>query len=164
MITRRAVVAGAATVAMSSMAGLLPADAAVTSDGSVCPNPPRPAQLVARPQRAVSLRQVTAALKSGRPVTLEKLTRLDGYIIDAANHDIVLWGLSEQGQPELQIQDFVVALRAAHDRYDNRYGNEVPFISIDPDPAVFLRLREIHAPDWTVPDVQTRYKEICKAP
>ena len=46
----------------------------------------------ARPDRAVSLRQISLALAAGKPVRLEGMTRLDGYVIDDDNKDIALFG------------------------------------------------------------------------
>ena len=93
------------------------------------------------------------------------MTWLDGYITDAANHDIILWGLSEPDQPDLQIADFIVALRAAHGRYGQvRNGvNYItnPLISIDPDPAVF---RRINALKLTSSDGQSQFEQLCKPP
>ena len=94
----------------------------------------------ARPDRAVSLRQISLALAAGKPVRLEGMTRLDGYVIDDDNKDIALFGIAERGQPELNAADFVVALRSAFRRgIDPKDGTDYgkrAAISIDTDPEV----------------------------
>jgi len=146
------------------MAPFLKSSAAVATITS-CESEPRITPFKARPERAVSLRQVSEVLASGRLARLEGLTRLDGYITDKENRDIILWGLAERGQPELELQDFVVALRWANGRYAvRRDGIDYianPLISIDPDVAV---LRELRAIDLFSSDGEQRQTKLCKSP
>jgi hypothetical protein len=114
------------------------------------------------PERAVSLRQLTDAYKSGRGSGMGGLTRLDGYIVDAENKDIVLWGLAEKGKQELYFPDFVVALRSAFGRYivvkgDTKYRVE-PVISLDPNPSIVYDLSKI---DVGSASGKGRYREVC---
>jgi hypothetical protein len=162
-LTRRSVLTG---LAGAAAAPLISTNASADPQGvSVCSNLPAPVVAVANPQRAISLRQLSAALEAGRPAVLEKLTRLDGYVVDADNRDIILWGLSEPDQPNLFIEDFVVALRAAHGKYGelrngiNYISN--PLISIDPVPAVFPRLASVNLRNT---EGQAHFREICATP
>ena len=128
-----------------------------------CDSKPRPA--TAKPERAVSLRRLSEALKQGKPARLEGFTRLDGFICDKENQDIVLWGLSERNQPELQLADLVVALRAAHGRYyEKRDGVTYivqPLISIDPNLDAYRELDKIAVRD---PARKTKHARVCANP
>lgn len=132
---------------------------------AACKTTPNVAVIKARPERAVSLRQLSESLAAGGSTRLEGLTRLDGYIVDKETHDIIVWGLSERDQPDLQVQDLVVALRSAHGRYTMRRGVVdyivSPLVSIDPDVVVLRQLREI---DFLLPDGKKRHSEMCKSP
>jgi hypothetical protein len=162
-MTRRSVLTGLAATA--SVPLINTRSSADTQSGSVCSGLPSPATATANPQRAISLRQMSAALEAGRPAVLEKLTRLDGYVIDADNRDIVLWGLSEPGQPDLHIEDFVVALRAAHGKYGvlrngvNYISN--PLISIDPVASIFPQMATLNL---RTSEGQARFRQICATP
>ena len=119
----------------------------------------------ARPDRAVSLRQISLALAAGKPARLEGMTRLDGYVIDDDNKDIALFGIAERGQPELNAADFVVALRSAFRRgIDPKDGTDYgkrAAISIDTDPEVFHRLNGFQT---ATPEGRREYLELCKTP
>lgn len=118
-----------------------------------------------KPEKAVSLTRLCASIAAGGPTNMPGLTRLDGYITDPDKRDVVLWGLAERHQPELQFEDFVVALRAAHGRYyETRSGTTyrtAPLISIDPDPAVLQALRKL---DVTNPAGKQRFADMCRSP
>ncbi|WP_157195757.1 DUF1598 domain-containing protein [Bradyrhizobium sp. YR681] len=122
-----------------------------------------PTILQPRIQRAVSLRQVIQKLADGNPVKFPGLTRLDGYVIDEENDDIGLIGLAEPGQRDLEAADFVVALRSAFLRgmHDGVNYDFSAAISIDPNPEVFRRLRDIRT---TNPDGRHSYEDVCRAP
>ena len=160
-VNRRSVLTGLAAAASAPLLGGR-ARADVGPSGSVCSNLPPVAAAIAAPQRAVSLRQLSADLAAGRPAAFEKLTRLDGYIVDAENRDIVLWGISEPDQPNLFIEDFIVALRAAHGRYgvmrDNVNWITNPLISIDPVAAIFPQLSGLNL---RTPEGQGRFRQVC---
>ena len=119
----------------------------------------------ARPEKAVSLRQISAALAAGKPARFEGMTRLDGYVIDDDNKDIVLFGIVERGQPELAAADFVVALRSAFKRgIDPKDGTDYSkraAISLDTNPEVFHRLHEFQTANV---DGRRKYAELCKTP
>ncbi|MGO9547188.1 MAG: DUF1598 domain-containing protein [Rhodomicrobium sp.] len=160
-VTRRDLLTGMAVAALTPvLARAVMAEPARLCDGEV-----KPPALKPHPQRAVSLRQISDALGSGKPARFEGLTRLEGYVVDRDNHDVILWGLAERDQPELQIQDFVVALRSAYDRYtivrDGVTYRVSPLISIDPDVEVLRKLRGI---DLFADDADERHAELCGKP
>jgi len=103
-------------------------------------------------KRAVSLKTLqqkleifdkTGAVPDGI-TRLGGLNTVEGYIIDAANKDIILVGSVIPGAPLLYLEDLAVALRNSWYEYaelrgkTNYYAN--PGCSIDPDPAVIQRL------------------------
>lgn len=105
--------------------------------------------------RAVSLRvlqdQAIACQHTGQcadAVThLGFLRRIDGFLIDRENKDLVLIGQIDPNWPKLHLQDFVIALRDAWHRYCKQRGNTLyltdPGVSIDPYPKVIARLQEV---------------------
>ena len=103
-----------------------------------------------QPSFAVSLRALSEGLvrctRNGRVqvpddpscqalLTFQGLTRLDGFVLDPANNDIVVWGQKEVEGTPVHIDDFVVALRSSFYRYPRiENGREVhyaPAISLD---------------------------------
>lgn len=160
---RRSFLLSAAAVATASMLPL-PARAALPDSCSVTPP-----KLTADPQVAISLKAISAQLrKCGRSACAEArqmggMTRLDGFLVDRAAQDIVLWGAAEAGEPRLVIEDFLVALRAAYWRYPvTENGKKVhyrPGISLDADPKVFLELNKGY--DYDDPASIARYKALC---
>ena len=105
--------------------------------------------------RAISLKVLQQKLKSlhgkgARPTTLFHLcglTRINGYVVDEANKDVILIGSVDHNKPPLYLDDFVVALRNAWMKYAELKGNtnyySNPGCSIDPDPQVMAKLDEI---------------------
>jgi len=103
-------------------------------------------------ERAVSLKALQHNLKKTRKDSksyqllqrLCGLTRIDGYLIDEENADIILWGRAEPSDLPLFTEDFVVALRNVWFRYAKTEGNTIiysnPGCSIDPDKDVIKRL------------------------
>jgi hypothetical protein len=84
------------------------------------------------PLQAVSLAAVQQRLASctsrktscpAEAQSLGGLTRLLGYTVDAARHDIVLLGLMDPAAPPIHTADFVIALRNAWFRYAPLKGN-----------------------------------------
>lgn len=163
VMSRRSVLAGLAATASVPLLSTT-SRGATSPGGAACSNASSPQAATATPQRAISLRQVSADLAAGRPAILEGLTRLDGYIIDAASRDIILWGATEPGQPNLFIEDFVVALRAALGRYgvvrDGTRWITNPAISIDP--VAFTS--QFNGINLRTPDGQARWREVCGTP
>ncbi|MHB1459076.1 MAG: DUF1598 domain-containing protein [Armatimonadota bacterium] len=99
---------------------------------------------------AVSMKTLQSAVKASdnpKALTLAGLTRIDGFIVDPDNKDIVLYGQSDPSQPALYFDDFVVALRNVNLGYAQLSGNTYyytsPGCSIDPDPAIIRQLQEI---------------------
>jgi hypothetical protein len=102
--------------------------------------------------RAVSLKVLQHKLleyqkKSPCPDELLKLVglkRITGYIVDVANHDVILIGPVDDSLPPLYIEDFVIALRNVWLKYTERRGNiyyhSDPGCSIDPDEKIIHRL------------------------
>jgi len=113
------------------------------------PRPPK--------SRAVSLTvfqgTLRSSLASGKapPQLLELcgLTRVEGYVLDRANRDLVLLGQVDPAAPPLHTEDLVIALRSAWLKYAWKEGKtryyDHPGCSIDPDPAVVRRLSQIGA-------------------
>ena len=164
-VSRRAILrAGVAATGTALLLGRSAVVSAATGETD-CKAAAGAAPLKARPERAVSLRQLSETLAAGRPARLEGLTRLDGFIVDKENRDIIVWGLAERGQPELHVADLVVALRSAHGRYTIKRDETIyrvnPVISIDPDTAVLGRLRHLNL---MTAKGKRDYAEICKAP
>lgn len=112
--------------------------------------------LKARPERAVSLKGVASLMAEGKPARFDGLTRLDGYVIDSENKDIVLFGGIERGQPELQPADFIVTLRSAYGR--GEVYRKSAAISIDTDPEHYRRLKGIPI---TTPEGRRKYEQLC---
>jgi hypothetical protein len=156
-MTRRAVLMSGAAAGLAPLLGR-PAGAEEACKVTLKP-------FKGRPEKAVSLRSMSSALASNKPVRWEGFTRLDGYVIDDDIKDVVLYGGSEPGQPELQPADFVVALRARFksgvDPKDGTDYNKSAAISIDPDPEIFHRLHDIQT---STPDGRRQYAELCKSP
>jgi hypothetical protein len=160
--TRRTFLAGGAALLTAPMIGRQGAHAATPP---LCRNAPVLAPQTPQPQRAVSLRRISEALSAGRPATFDRLTRLDGYVLDAPNNDIVLWGLSEPDQPNLHVDDFIIALRSLQWRYSVRENNTnyriSPLISIDPDPEMYRQLRKLNV---ATPEGRRQFDLICRRP
>lgn len=101
--------------------------------------------------RAVSLRAVSSALRSGtssqQARSLCGITRLCGYLVDGDAGDVVLLGVVDPNRPALRIDDFVVALRNVRGAYNRIVGRTQyysdPGCSIDPDPAVLTQLKRL---------------------
>ncbi len=100
--------------------------------------------------RAVSLKMLEKVLKDGtlkQALTLCGVTRPSGFIVDPKSKDVILLGKVDPSYPSLQVDDFVVALRAANRLYARREGNvryyTSPGCSIDPDPRTIQQLRQV---------------------
>ena len=105
--------------------------------------------------RALSLRVLQNRLQSSTPGTISSkdvtnlggITRLCGYVIDDATHDVILVGDSDPSAPPLSTDDFILALRNAFHVYDETEGNtryySYPGCSIDPNPDVFRKLQKL---------------------
>ena len=75
---------------------------------------------------------------------LAGLTRLDGFVLDPANRDVLLVGAVEKGKPALHAADFIVALRSAAFKYvDSQRRYSYPGCSIDPDPQTMKKLLKL---------------------
>ncbi len=105
-LSRRRLLSGALAV------GLNPIARAAAAPGDACPV--SLVKLKPKAERAVSLKGLSLVGQAGGRPRLEGLTRLDGVVTDPDTRDVILWGLSERGQPDLQFDDFVIALRAAY--------------------------------------------------
>jgi hypothetical protein len=130
------------------------------------------------PQMAVSLRRLIAKAVECplRPATgadpcanfhpMGGMTRLDGFVVDRANRDVVLWGLAEPDAPPLMLDDLVVAIRAAHGGYPViENGREVtyqPGISIDANYEMWRKLDGLT--DMSDPKQRKAYEEVCATP
>lgn len=156
-LTRRALLATATAAGSAPLLGL------ATSAQAACGA--SPSRVEGRPEKAVSLRQVSESLAAGRPVRLEGFTRLDGYVIDDDNKDVAIYGIGEPGQPELQIADFVVALRAKFksgvDTQNVADYTKTPAISLDPDPEIWQRMSKMNT---LTPQGRQQYADACRLP
>ncbi len=105
--------------------------------------------------RALSVRVLQERIKvcqaSGRCKQevnhLAFLRRIDGFVIDRENADLILIGQVDPTWPKLHLEYLVIALRDAWHRYATRKGNTLyissPGVSIDPVPRVIARLQEV---------------------
>jgi hypothetical protein len=104
--------------------------------------------------QACSLRRLQAAAEKcigagncdDEVLQLGKLTRIDGYLIDEKERDIILFGIARHDDVPFFLEDFVVALRNAWLKYADLKGNTYyysnPGCSIDPSPDVLLKLQQ----------------------
>lgn len=107
-------------------------------------------------------------------VRLCGLTRIDGYVIDTANDDLLLYGVRDLGLPELRTEDLTVALRNTLKDYAVRKGNTFcyadPSCSIDPAPRVLNRLEIIGRRITTASSRRAvmaaiaEWQQVCQAP
>jgi hypothetical protein len=74
-ITRRSMLASGLAAASAPLFGSVANSLQVD-----CPSEPQAQVMRPRPQRAVSLRQLSAALAAGGPARLEGMTRVDGSL------------------------------------------------------------------------------------
>jgi hypothetical protein len=127
-------------------------------------------------ERAVSLKQLQrdhAQCGEDCPTELRELRglgRVDGFVIDRENADIVLFGPAWQpGDPIQYTDDMVVALRAAALRYSEVQGNTryvtAPGVTLEPRPGTIAVLQRAAAGNgsdkagWV-----DRFCEACRAP
>ena len=106
-------------------------------------------------QMAVSMRVLQADLERcqserscrGAILRLDGMTRIDGYVVDDDNGDVVVYGTSEPNRDALFTSDLVIAARNVWLRYAERKGNALlyshPGVSIDPRPLSQLALRKV---------------------
>ncbi|MHB8123086.1 MAG: DUF1598 domain-containing protein [Desulfuromonadaceae bacterium] len=88
-----------------------------------------------------------AATRSQEVANLAGITMVQGYVVDEANHDLILFGEINRKLPPLHLDDLVVALRNAWLKYATLTGNTYyysdPGCSIDPNPQVIEKLNSI---------------------
>ena len=102
------------------------------------------------------------------------LTRIEGYVLDEANNDLLVFGQGDPKSPPLYTENFVVALRNAWLKYVELKGNtryySDPGCSIDPDPNLMRQLAEIrnkvfsHSTSGGAEDELERWHAICGQP
>ncbi len=103
---------------------------------------------------AVSLRVLQQRLKvclqedscsQAALLQLAGLRRIIGYVVDEANHDLILVGEKDDSLPPLYLEDFIIALKNTWMQYAQLKGNTYyysnPGCSIDPDPRIINRLQ-----------------------
>ncbi|MCL4500096.1 MAG: DUF1598 domain-containing protein [Chloroflexi bacterium] len=100
--------------------------------------------------RAVSLRALSAAVKSGssrQAIYLCGITKVNGYLVDTKTQDIILIGEVNPALPPLYLDDFVVALRNVWLAYAPVRGRiryySAPGCSIDPNPKTLRGLQDV---------------------
>ena len=74
---------------------------------------------------------------------LAGITTVRGYVVDQKNDDIILFGEVDTCLPPLRLDDFVVALRSAWDKYER----PDPGCTIEPAPAMNKALDELSHQD-----------------
>jgi len=115
--------------------------AAMAAD-KTCSVPATVSKTDIRAEVAVSLREALKRAKAGGSKRLTGLTRIDTVCQDD-DYDILLCGVAEKGQPDLYLDDLIVAIRSA----DRKYGNIEPGISLDPDRSQAPSLDQIAGRD-----------------
>lgn len=103
--------------------------------------------------RAISLRILQDKLKacqsqkscSNDLLQLAGITKMEGFVLDDVNHDIILIGRVDDSLPHLCLDDFIIALRNVSMKYaerkENTYYYTSPGCSIDPYPRVIQKLQ-----------------------
>lgn len=75
------------------------------------------------------------------------LKKINGFVIDEKNRDLILVGKVDATSPPLYLEDFVIALRNAWWKYaplkGNTYYYSAPGCSIDPNPETIQRLQQV---------------------
>jgi len=124
------------------------------------------------PRHALSLRALQKALTRCQPagnctaevLYLGGITWLEGYVIDAENNDVLLYGQRLSNWPQQSTFDFVVALRNAWMKYAERRDNTIyysdPGCSIDPDPEVIKQIENLRDSEKD----SKRWEAICQSP
>ncbi|MFB3895389.1 MAG: DUF1598 domain-containing protein [bacterium] len=106
---------------------------------SLCFSPLAVAQESKPPVTALSLQVLQQQLQSGKIsadlMQLGGIKQIDGYVVDAETHDVILFGTAGSGIP-LYLDDFVTALRSV------MVDNASPGCSIDPAEPTLLKLRK----------------------
>jgi hypothetical protein len=162
---------------------LLPASLGPAVRAGMVPALPAPqgeAEPDAPERMALSLRVLQGELRTCQTsrrcpenvLHLAGLTRVDGYVVDQANDDLVLFGVAESA-PKLHVADLVVALRNDALVYAELRGNthyySAPGCSIDPDPDVIRQLQRIgneifqNAPSGSESALE-RWNRTCRQP
>lgn len=105
---------------------------------------------------------------------LAGITRIHGYVVDEANHDLILYGEVNPDLPLLSLDDFVVALKNAWLKYAELKGNTYyysdPGCSIDPNPQVMANLGELSKRLHKTADIQEKeqviqqWRQVCHSP
>lgn len=98
-------------------------------------------------QKALAGRCSHATCRPDALLGLGHLTRLQGFIIDHGQRDIVLVGVAaDPARPPLRTADWVHAMRSATYRYlDEQRRYSPPGVSIDPQPGVVQALMRFDA-------------------
>ncbi len=102
------------------------------------------------------------------------INRVDGFVTDAENQDVVVYGQVLEDRMPLYTNDFVIALRNAWMVYaelkDNTYYYSNPGCSIDPNAKVLAQLNELSQRLNSVTDAEAKdtviemWHDICKLP
>lgn len=100
---------------------------------------------------------------------LSGLNKLTGYIFDKENNDLILIGKTDESLPDLYLEDFVIALRNAWNKYtiikDNIPYYSNPGCSIDPDTNILKRLDAISQPinsDTSINNIERLLDKWCQ--
>jgi hypothetical protein len=93
------------------------------------------------PVIALSLQVLQQQLQSGQISSdlrqLGGIKKIEGFVVDAKNHDVILFGTTGSGTP-LFLDDFVIALRSV------LIDNAPPGCSIDPTETTLLKVRNFN--------------------
>jgi hypothetical protein len=105
----------------------------------------------ALPLRALSLRTLEQTLAACAPggscpeeaLSFGRITRILGYSLDRAGHDVLVYGLADPELPRIRTDDFLVALRSSWFRYAEGNVYQYPGCDIRPNPGLVRRLQEV---------------------
>ncbi|WP_203157480.1 DUF1598 domain-containing protein [Methylobacterium aquaticum] len=145
---------------------MMPSEAMDAPTQTACSRPQAGSD-VPNPERGVSILRLLES-KPSPEARIPGLTRMDGFI--ETDRDIIVWGVSEPGQPELYLTDFILGLQLAlsPDKYAGasqpNIGSQLSYyssgfsrtgvlISIDPVKDTMARVREA--------GTKKKYVDIC---
>jgi hypothetical protein len=125
--------------------------------------------------KAISLRELQKKIMQGSEqdiIAIKSfygLTSIFGFLFDAAENDLILFGAADKEKESLNFDDFVVSLKNAFNLYSKIEGNTIyytdPSCTIDPDPKTMDMLDQLNNSDSVDTDNKGKlWEEICAKP